>query len=398
MKKLSKRIKHISHIDLDGYSCTLLTEFITEAYPEGMFKLETVNILPNQLHGVIKKTLNEIINYDLIIITDLAIKQDLVDIIETSGHKDKFIIIDHHITDVDVSKYPWMNIHIYQQNEHGDINNKYLTCATKLYYEFLLKDPVFDINILHLPSMENIEFYIECVTAHDTKIYNENLKYIEYIKEISPRLNSLFHIIDRVEFKSYIKDYITNEDYGDVKKTVGIIETGKQDERCITRIYSLEKGVIPNYLYLTKSVEKYPWLNKLIETEMKRNSRYIENTIKRMNIINLNKNIFKNGEMILLDNYLIGLIFAEKMGSDIAEIACKRNTDIDFCAVVNNNQVTFYTIKDNVNVGEIATLLGGGGHRKAAGFSISINDANWFNKNHFFAMFNSAANIGAPII
>jgi oligoribonuclease NrnB/cAMP/cGMP phosphodiesterase (DHH superfamily) len=398
MKKASKRIKHISHNDIDGYSCTLLTEFIVEAYPEGMFGLETQNIVPNQLHGIIKKTLNEIMNYDLVIITDLAIRQDIVDIIESSGYKDKFVVIDHHQTNVNTDNYPWINIQVYQKNIEDKSNTKYLTCATRLYYQFLLNDPIFDINLLHLPSTDAIEFFIECVTAYDTKTYNENLNHIEYIKEISPRLNSLFHIIDREEFKSYIKDYISNDDYGDIKKPIGVVDDSEADEKSIREIYLLEKGDLPNYLYLTKSVEKYPWLNKLIETEMKRNQRYIENVMKRMNIINLNKNIFKNGEMVILDNYLIGLIFAEKLGSDIAEAACKANDNIDFCAVVNNNQVTFYTLKDNVNVGEIATLLGGGGHRKAAGFSIGINDANWFNKNHFFAIFNSAANIGVPTI
>jgi oligoribonuclease NrnB/cAMP/cGMP phosphodiesterase (DHH superfamily) len=393
MNLLTKKIKHISHNDLDGYACTLLTEFIIETYPENIFKLETQNIVPNQLYGVIKKTLNEIGHYDLIIITDLAMRQEVVDIIQHSGYSDKFLIIDHHQTTVDIKKYQWLNISTHRKDSSGKDTDK-LTCATKLYYEFLLKDSVFDINLLRLSSTTAIDFFIECVTAHDTKSYDgyEDMHVRDHIKDISSRLNSLLHIIDRSEFKSYIKDYITNENFSTEEKSSDIPDVNNDKKYN----YSSEEA-LPNFLYLTRSIEKYPWLDKILEIESIRNKRYIDNAIKRMNVITLNRNIFKDGKITLV-NYVVGLIFAEKLNSDISEGACEKRKDIDFCAIVNNNQVSFYTSKEDINVGELAALLGGGGHKKAAGFTISMNDSNWFNKNHFLAMFNSAGNIAIPTI
>jgi hypothetical protein len=105
MDKSTCNIIHVSHNDNDGVSCTLLTEFIVEAYPKGMFNLKTLNIVPSAIIGEVKKILNEIKNYDLVIITNLAISQEVVDLIENSGCSKKFKLFDHHQTEVDISKY-----------------------------------------------------------------------------------------------------------------------------------------------------------------------------------------------------------------------------------------------------------------------------------------------------
>ena len=43
-------IKHISHLDLDGYGSTILSEILQTFVPSGYYNIETNNILPNRLN------------------------------------------------------------------------------------------------------------------------------------------------------------------------------------------------------------------------------------------------------------------------------------------------------------------------------------------------------------
>lgn len=359
------RIKHISHNDLDGYSATVLTELIVDKYPKGMFSLEVVNILPNKLIEEVNETLMNINNFDLIIITDLAVKQELVDIIENSGHKEKFRVFDHHETDVNCENYKWLTVKIEKPDKKGNMKK---TCGTELYYDFIRQDTVFDIHILQLKTDQAISHFVEVVRSYDTYDFYNNLtsgEKFDLVAEDAPRLNTLFHAIDHSEFKLYIDRYI-HEDKID-------------------------------FMQLTVSTERYPWINKVIELEDRKNKRYVESAMKKLNVITLDKSIFKNEKVHEL-HYIVGLVFAEKNGPMIGKAACKNYPEIDFCAVLTNNQVSLYTSKSEVDVSSIARLLGGGGHKRVAGFTISYSDSNWLNKNHFNAMVNIAGNISPTII
>ena len=64
-----------------------------------------------------------------------------------------------------------------------------------------------------------------------------------------------------------------------------------------------------------------------------------------------------------------GVIFADKHFSEMGNRLCKMHPEIDFILMIDlgNNAISYRTVKDDVNVGEIAKELGGGGHPKAAG-------------------------------
>lgn len=70
--------------------------------------------------------------------------------------------------------------------------------------------------------------------------------------------------------------------------------------------------------------------------------------------------------------YSVGVVFAEKYISDVGDDVLQKNTDIDFCAVVNlPKSVSLRTRRDDVNVGvDIARPLGGGGHPQVAGYQL----------------------------
>lgn len=356
---ITKRIKHISHNDLDGYAATVLTELIVEAYPKDMFSLEVVNTLPNKILAEVRKTIDNIDNYDIIIITDLAIKQQLVDYIEESGHKDKFRIFDHHQTTVDSSLYDWIELKVELPDKKGRMRQ---TCGTELYYNFIRQDRIFDIHALNLKSDQAISHFVEVVRAYDTYefYYKKEEGGFNLVYDDAPRLNTLFHAINHDEFKDYVNNYIHENE--------------------------------TDFMQLTVSTPKYPWVSKIIQLDDERNKRYVESALKKLKIVHLKKDIVKDGKINEID-YHVGLVFAEKNGPMIGKAACKANPNIDFCAVVTNNQVSFYADNDDVDVSILAQLLGGGGHKQASGFTIDYVDSNWLNWMHFSDMINIAGHI-----
>lgn len=382
-KSITTRIKHISHTDLDGVCCSTLSELIVNSYPQGMFSLELVNINPKLLYGAIKQTLNEIGNYDLIIITDLAISPIIADLIQNSGYSEKFRVMDHHESDCDVSKYPWLNINKYKVNRNELTPEEYksgefihpkniedtnamipMTCGTELYYKFIKNDRIFDIKMLNLPDTNAIEHLVETVASYDTftfDIHSGEDNYLSLVDEDAPRLNTLYHAIPHEEFRQYIDDYIHSREI--------------------------------EWMQLTVSSHKYPWVSKIVELEERSNQKYVEAALKKLQITKMHREFFKGGSIHSFD-YTIGLVFAEKDGPLIGKAVRDQNIPCDICAVVANNQISFYRVNPDIDVSIIARLLNGGGHKGASGFTISYESANAISLAHFNKMVDEAANIG----
>lgn len=96
--------------------------------------------------------------------------------------------------------------------------------------------------------------------------------------------------------------------------------------------------------------------NTIIEIDNRRRKEYIENCIDKV--------IIKD-----IKGYKVGIIFAElyrsELGNDLAEYY---KDEIDFIMIINmNRSISFRGIKDEFNLGEIAYLLDGYGHKLAAG-------------------------------
>ncbi|MEZ2660240.1 DHH family phosphoesterase [Aneurinibacillus aneurinilyticus] len=67
-------------------------------------------------------------------------------------------------------------------------------------------------------------------------------------------------------------------------------------------------------------------------------------------------------------NYKAGIVFAEQYISELGNALAELNPELDFIAIVNMSRVISYrTIKEEVNLGDVAAIFGGGGHAKAAG-------------------------------
>lgn len=349
------RMKHISHLDLDGYGATILSEILKRFYPEGAMTLESKNILPNRLAQEMLDTFEVIDDYDMIVITDLAVNQTVLDMIKNHPQGEKVHVFDHHITDVD-QLLPNMMV-----TEKSPLHPGKLTCATELYYNFIKNDRVY--GLIHDSHMRNaIAYFVECVRVYDTFEFwpsrNDPENQIDVTYFDAPRLNTLFHILERDEFQNYIFEYVYSN----------------------------------NWERLTHSSKSYPWVSKILELEFNKNMKYVESAIRRLTKSPFKYTIYRNGEVHKLD-YTIGVIFAEKSSPVIANTALERNDDIDFCAVVSNNQVSVYTNRQDIDVARVAKIFGGGGHKEAAGFTIPYVNASVFNMEHFARIIECAGQL-----
>lgn len=96
--------------------------------------------------------------------------------------------------------------------------------------------------------------------------------------------------------------------------------------------------------------------NTIIEIDNRRRKEYIENCIDKV--------IIKD-----IKGYKVGIIFAELYRSELGNALAEYYKDeIDFIMIINmNRSISFRGIKDEFNLGEIAHLLDGYGHKLAAG-------------------------------
>ena len=88
----------------------------------------------------------------------------------------------------------------------------------------------------------------------------------------------------------------------------------------------------------------------------------------------------KNETLMVNDNlfpgYTVGIIFADKYISELGNKLCELHPELDFVVLINMSTlaVSYRTVKDDLDLSDIAKGFGGGGHPKASGsrFDASI--------------------------
>lgn len=101
----------------------------------------------------------------------------------------------------------------------------------------------------------------------------------------------------------------------------------------------------------------------LLELEQNKIDRYIEKK---------NESLIKQDLQVQDVVYHVGIIFAEQYHSELGNKLCSLNQDIDFVIIINlSKSVSYRGIKDNIDLGQIAKVFGGGGHSKASGSPIN---------------------------
>lgn len=83
----------------------------------------------------------------------------------------------------------------------------------------------------------------------------------------------------------------------------------------------------------------------------------------------------KTLEKYLINNYKVGIVFAENYFSDLGNYLSENNPDLDIIAIIKNcEKISYRTIRDDIKCNEFAENFGGGGHAKASGSSMTKED------------------------
>ncbi|MBS3680278.1 oligoribonuclease [Ornithinibacillus massiliensis] len=185
--------------------------------------------------------------------------------------------------------------------------NGNLNSATSLFYEFLVKEG-------YLEAKPAIDEFVELVRQYDTWEWEKNENHEAH------RLNALFYLVSIDEF----------------------------EEKMIERLQDNEHFFFDDF-------EK-----KILVMEDDKIERYIRR--KRRELIQ-----HKVG-----DHYA-GVVFAESYHSELGNELGKGCPHLDYIAIVNigSRRMGFRTIHDHIDVAEIASEYGGGGHAKASGCTMT---------------------------
>lgn len=283
----------ISHIaDIDGLTPVILSELTFKDFDYDLIETtDTDSYMRDKIDS------NFFDEYDKVFMTDLCIGKDIAEEINSSNLKDKFIVFDHHYTNLELNSYDFINV--------IDEENGIKECGTSLYYRYLLDN-----------------------------YPNEHL-----VKNSTAYMVSLVRLNDTWLWKSY----------------------GVEDARYLTILLSYY-GIdyyINNYVDFIKNNKEFYFTkaeNILIETDNRRIKEYIDEKKEQV--------IFKN-----INGFNVGIVFAELYRSELGnELAEYYINDIDFIIIINmSRSISYRGVKENISLGEFATLYGGKGHRKAAG-------------------------------
>ena len=194
--------------DIDGMGNAILAKL---AFEETKYVLcGTFDLIKNVNDYIDSK---EIYNYDKVFITDLCLDLKTLNKIEKDKIlKSKIQLIDHHKTydTDDYKKFPFVKICLE--------TNKGLSCATSLFYEYLLENN-------YLKENKIINEFVELTRQHDTwewkNIYNN---------EKSRELAILFDCLGTNGYINYMYNKLTTEkdfEFDSVEKM--LIENKKEE-------------------------------------------------------------------------------------------------------------------------------------------------------------------------
>ena len=321
------KLFHISHTDLDGYGCQLITK---EYFKEGSFYNANYGL---EVKLSIKKVLEQVLDYKedeiLILISDLNLTfqeakdldKDINKLIE-EGYRIKLQLLDHHISGKKSAEtYYW-----YYLDEKR--------CATKIVYDYMFEEyEGFESKINSwLEPLVNTINAVDIWLDHDVKNFEFGKVIMSMISKVREVNNILFADLNR-EFRFYLlkeASKFLNEVDGHIKLD--------------NEVHFLKKG----FLKLDK---KDDTLDNLSATYL----------VKTLDKVKENLTVTYKEHKGLL-TYCLGSI------SIPANAFLKANKDYDFFIDVNKKGNASFRADGKVDVSLMASkIAAGGGHINASG-------------------------------
>lgn len=189
-----------------------------------------------------------------------------------------------------------------------------LTSATSLFYEYLLSQQLIE-------SSNVAKEFVELVRQYDTWEWEKNENHDAH------RLNALFFLVSIEEFEEKMISRLQTSDHFHF-------------DEFETKILNMEENKIERYIRRKR--------RELVQARVGEN--------------------------------FVGVVYAESYHSELGNELGKEYPHLDYIAILNigGKRVGFRTIHDHIDVSEIASQFGGGGHAKASGCSLSDSAYNLF--------------------
>ena len=320
-----KKVKCFTHNDLDGFGSNIIFKYL-ENENNSELKADVINCNYDNINNNVMEYFNnkEYKNYDVTYITDISITDDNAKIIDNIIKEEniKVLLFDHHKTAKHLSKYDWCDVkeEIRNRGEMEKISGSWM-----LYNHLHINGCFDNINSF---GLDNI---IDNIRKYDTWLWKT-----KYNDKRPKLLNDLFELFGYEMFLGEILDLLnTYNNHGD----------------------------FINYVLYKNSI--------ILQVQQNKIDRYIKGK---------NKNIIIKS----IQDYNVGIVFAEQYISELGNKLCELNKDLDLVAIIGNNSVSYRTIKDDVDVSKIAKIYEGGGHPKSSGNKISEETINNFINNIFY--------------
>ncbi|ADG92264.1 phosphoesterase DHHA1 [Arcobacter nitrofigilis DSM 7299] len=319
---------HISHTDLDGYGCQLLTKeiFSQSYYLNANYGLEVKQSIIHFIEHIINEEIKDEI---LFLITDVNltnaeskyINNEVIKLNE-DGYKIKLQLLDHHATgQSSAEKYDWYFL---------DTSR----CATKIVYDYFVKN----YNAFQDESQIWIEPLVNSINAIDIWI-EDNQKDFEFGKVL---LSMVSHVreINNVLFANKNRDFRIHL----LKKASLYLNEVDGNIKLDSAIHSLKKEFLN--------------LDGKDDTIDNLSAKYLVNSITSIkDELTIN---FQDKKGVL--TYTLGGI------SIPANAFLKANKDYDFFIDVSKRGNASFRADGNLDVGLLAQkLANGGGHPNASG-------------------------------
>ena len=323
---------HISHTDLDGYACQLITKQMLEKeqFKKGFFYNANYG---TEVKLTIKKVLNQIEEYKeneiFLLISDLNLttqeSKDLnknINELNANGFNIKLQVLDHHATgQKSADMYDWYFL---------DINR----CATKIVYEYFCKE----YDAFTLEEKKVLSPLVDAINAvdiwldHETKNFEFGKVLLMMVSKAREVNNILFADLNREYRIHLLKESIKylNEDNGNI--------------------------LLDNALHSMK--KEFLKLDENDDTLDNLSAKYL---VKTLADVKEDLAVTYKGHKGLL-TYCLGAI------SIPANAFLRVNDDFDFFIDIGRKGNTSFRADGKVDVSQMAAKLAkGGGHINAAG-------------------------------
>lgn len=270
--------------DIDGMGGAILGNLAFE-------KSDYVLCETHSINAQVMKTINNktIYNYDLVFVTDLCIRKEVIAIIENDERlRNIFFVFDHHKSEIADDTLNCSFINLIVENDEGKCS------GTSLFYDFLLQRG--DLN-----KEDKITYLVELIRRYDTWEWKT-----KYNDEMPLKLKVLFDILGKEEFISNVSNKIKMDEELFTIQELDLIESKTEEikhkvksiisEIKIKIIEGLRVGIIYNMVY--------EYRNEVAETlrEGEYNISYVILIMKDKNSVSFRSIETKNDVGIIAQN------------------------------------------------------------------------------------------------